>query len=72
MGQAFDLMLSPQRSVPALLRIALLSTGVRLIQGLIGLAASGTFEVLAQRFARDARVQRHRLGQAISTCSCKG
>ncbi len=54
-GQAFDLMLSPQRSVPSLLRIALLIAAIRLIQGLIGLAASGTFEVLAQRFARDAR-----------------
>ena len=54
-GQAFDLMLSPQRSVDALLRVALLIAGVRLIQGLIGLCASGTFEVLAQRFARDAR-----------------
>lgn len=54
-GQAFDLMLSPQRSIDALLRIALLIAAVRLVQGLIGLAASGTFEVLAQRFARDAR-----------------
>lgn len=54
-GQAFDLMLSPQRSIDALLRIALLIAAVRLVQGMIGLAASGTFEVLAQRFARDAR-----------------
>ncbi len=54
-GQAFDLMLSPQRSLQALLQVALLIAGVRLVQGLIGLAASGTFEVLAQRFARDAR-----------------
>lgn len=54
-GQAFDLMLSAQRSIEALLWIALLIAGVRLVQGLIGLLASGTFEVLAQRFARDAR-----------------
>src|SRR5687768_11407180 len=49
-GQAFDLMLSPQRSVGALLRVALLIAGVRLVQGTIGLCASGSFEVLAQRF----------------------
>jgi ATP-binding cassette subfamily B protein len=54
-GQAFDLMLSPERSLSALLRVALLVAGVRLVQGTIGLFASGTFEVLAQRFARDAR-----------------
>jgi ATP-binding cassette, subfamily B, bacterial len=54
-GQAFDLMLSPQRSVSALLSLAVLVAGVRLVQGTIGLFASGSFEVLAQRFARDAR-----------------
>lgn len=54
-GQAFDLMLSPERSASALLTVALLVVGVRVVQGTIGLAASGTFEVLAQRFARDAR-----------------
>ena len=54
-GQAFDLMLSPERSLSTLLRVALLVAGVRLVQGTIGLFASGTFEVLAQRFARDAR-----------------
>ena len=54
-GRAFDLMLSPQRSVRALLWAALVVAGVRLVQGAIGLGASGSFEVLAQRFSRDAR-----------------
>ncbi len=54
-GQAFDLILSPQRSLDTLLRIALLIAGVRLVQAVVQLAASGTFEILAQRFARDAR-----------------
>jgi ATP-binding cassette, subfamily B, bacterial len=54
-GQAFDLILSPQRSVQALFWAAITVVGVRLLQGTIGLFASGSFELLAQRFARDAR-----------------
>jgi ATP-binding cassette subfamily B protein len=54
-GQAFDLMLSPQRSVAALTSIALLVFGVRIVQGLIGLCSAGTVELLAQRLERNAR-----------------
>ncbi len=54
-GQAFDLMLSPQRSIAALTGVALLVLGVRFIQGLIGLCSAGTVELLAQRLERDAR-----------------
>ncbi|CAA9389100.1 MAG: Heterodimeric efflux ABC transporter, permease/ATP-binding subunit 1, partial [uncultured Chloroflexia bacterium] len=54
-GQAFDLMLSPQRSVAALTSIALLVLGVRIVQGLIGLCSAGTVELLAQRLERNTR-----------------
>ncbi len=54
-GQAFDLMLSPQRSVAALTSVALLVFGVRIVQGIIGLCSAGTVELLAQRLERDTR-----------------
>lgn len=54
-GQAFDLMLSPQRSVAALGQVALLVFGVRALQSLIGLGASALGQLLASRFDRDAR-----------------
>src|SRR5918998_95322 len=41
-GQAFDLMLSPERNAGLLLQFALLVVGVRVLQGSIGLFASGT------------------------------
>jgi ATP-binding cassette, subfamily B, bacterial len=54
-GQAFDLMLSPQRSVAALTGVALTLLSVRIIQGVIGLIGAGTTELLATRLERDAR-----------------
>ncbi len=54
-GQAFDLMLSPQRTVAALLRIALIAFGVRAIQAVAFLVLSWSFEALAKRLDRDTR-----------------
>ncbi|HEX6292258.1 MAG TPA: ABC transporter ATP-binding protein [Herpetosiphonaceae bacterium] len=54
-GQAFDLMNSPQRTVQALLGIAGLIFASRAAQGLLGLVSAWTIEVLAQRIERDAR-----------------
>ena len=54
-GQAFDLMLSPQRTVAALLRIALIAFGVRAVQAVAFLVLSWSFEALAKRLDRDTR-----------------
>jgi ATP-binding cassette subfamily B protein len=54
-GQAFDLMNSPQRSAQALWTLAGLILVVRVGQGLIGLVGAWTTEFLAQRIERDAR-----------------
>src|SRR4051794_5964236 len=48
-------MLSPQRSVEALTKVALIVLGVRLIQGIVGLGASALGQIVAGRFERDAR-----------------
>lgn len=54
-GRAFNVLSSPQRSVQALLTIALTILVVRVAQGLIGLLSAWIIEVLAQRVERDAR-----------------
>ena len=54
-GQAFDLMLSPERSAAALACVTLLVVGVSVVQGLVGLGGRGTIEMLAQRLERDTR-----------------
>ncbi len=54
-GQAFDLMLSPQRTAAALLRIALIAFGVRAVQAVAFLILSWSFEALAKRLDRDTR-----------------
>ena len=54
-GRAFDLITHPQPAVSALLSIALLILGVRLLQGLLNLGNNFFVEMLAQRLERDAR-----------------
>jgi ATP-binding cassette subfamily B protein len=54
-GQAFDLMNSPQRTAQALWTLAGLILAVRVVQGLVGLAGAWTTELLAQRIERNAR-----------------
>ena len=54
-GQAFDLILSPERSAAALGRMALFILGVRLIQSFSFLCLSWSFEMLAKRLDRDTR-----------------
>ena len=54
-GQAFDLMLSPQRSIAGLTTLALAAFGIRLVQGAMFLIVSWTFEMIAKRLERDSR-----------------
>ncbi len=54
-GQAFNLLLSPQRSAPGLLRIASFAVGVRLTQAILLMAVSWAFEMMGKRLERDAR-----------------
>ena len=54
-GQAFNLLLSPQRSAAGLLRIAAFAVGVRLAQALLLLVVTWAFEMIGKRLERDAR-----------------
>jgi ATP-binding cassette subfamily B protein len=54
-GQAFNLLLSPERSAAGLLRLALFAFAIRLVQGTMFLIVSWTFEGIAKGFERDAR-----------------
>src|SRR5918911_3147023 len=54
-GQAFNLLLSPQRSAGGLLRIAAFAVGVRLAQALLLLVVTWAFEMIGKRLERDAR-----------------
>ncbi|HZB95401.1 MAG TPA: ABC transporter ATP-binding protein [Herpetosiphonaceae bacterium] len=54
-GQAFNLLLSPQRGAAGLLRIAAFAVGVRLAQALLLLVVTWAFEMIGKRLERDAR-----------------